>query len=244
MAILAKFFCRSEISAVPAGAAGSPALPAGSTFMLPGHYSYGGQAYDCSREGLYRFLDMSNGSAQNRLVRKLNVADIDLYDFLSGVCWNHVHGVDDNHSDYQGIANAGRSRRWRSTCGNIVGFVAWYFGLIGVPTIIRNPHSVAAANGWDDGHYVLDTVHGTQKRMWDITNKRYFVDSAGVHMSTDSVVASINAGVYPTPVLMAPGAMRFNSQNSGAIDFSITSDMYLRTEAEIEAWYRRMFQAA
>lgn len=238
MAFTAKYFCNDTVTPVTV-VSGGFAMPTGSAFMVPGVYVYGGVSYDCTTQGLYRFLDNSNGAVLNRIVT--NGANTDLYKMMSAVSWNHVHGMDDNSYDYQTVFNAGRYRKWRSLCGYIAGSMVWLLPQLGINARLRNPLARPPHNGWDDGHFVFETQHGADWRMWDITNKTWFRDSNGKHMSGNEVVAAINAGNFPEMVRLAPSQV-FNSQTNVGIDMSISGDMYLRTDADRQAWYTRVFQ--
>lgn len=242
MTQIAKFFQGATVVPAPVGAVSSP-LPVGSVWLAPGFYTYDGVVYDCREEGLYRFVNASNGTAQNRISIKSG-GQADLYKVLSGVCWNHVHGSDDNGvTDYQAVSNAGMTRKWRSQCGYISGLMAWALPLFGYTSRTRNPSTTSAQNGWDDGHIVLETQHGSDWRMWDMTNACYFRNTSGKHLSTAEVVSAVNGGVFDdlTKVVLCP-QRRFNSDTVGGIDLSIYGDMVQLTEAEQTTWYKRVFQ--
>lgn len=237
----AKFFCFDEVSDAPVVASGGTTMPTGSAYLATGVWTYGGKTYDMSREGLYR-IPYGAGGTFNRIVYG---ATLDLYTLLSAIGWNHVHGTDDNHTGYQSISNAGMTRMWRSQCGFIAGMCAWLipqFNSGAIQARTRNVETLGTKNGYDDGHIILETQHGGVWRMWDMTNGCYFRDALGVHMSTAAFVAQIaGGGTFPEKVILTPDK-RVNSQSVGVLDLRAYCDVHLRTEAQKEAWYRRIFQ--
>lgn len=242
MTISAKFFRGDAPSDVPLGSTVSP-MPSASTWMAPGIYSYLGQVYDCREEGLYRFLNDANGTCTNRVsIKSSGLAD--LYKVLSGVCWNHVHGIDDNAVDYQVMSNTGMTRKWRAQCGFIAGLMVWVLPQFGIPARTKNPSAVAPLNGWDDGHIVLETQHGADWRMWDMTNARYFRNSSGKHLSTAEVVAAVNANQFDSlQQEFLCSQARVNSDTISGIDLSVCNDMRFLTQEQQSAWYKRIFRS-
>lgn len=236
--MIAKFFLFDEVSDVPLAPSGA-AMPTGSAFLAAGNYSYGGVNWDMTRPGLYRFL-FPNGVMFNRVVYG---SPLDLYELFSAMSWNHVHGTDDNHSDYQVSCNNGRYRHWRMQCGFVAGLCAWLMPQFGVSTRVVNAVTLATKNGFDDGHIVFETYHSGAWRMWDLTNGVYFRDSNGVHLSTAAFIAQIaGGGAFPEVVSLSDGH-KINSQTAGTIDLLAYWQMLLRRPDQREAWYRRIFQS-
>ncbi len=242
MTITAKFFRDDTVADVPIGSAVA-AMPTVSTWLSPGIYTYSGQVYDCREEGLYRFFNGENGNCINRIVMK-GAGQADLYKVLSGVCWNHVHGTDDNATtDYQVMSNFGMTRKWRAQCGIIVGLMVWLLPQFGIPARAKNPSAVSPLNGWDDGHIVLETQHGSDWRMWDLTNARYFRNSSGKHLSTSEVVSAVNSNQFEgLDAVFLCSRWRYNSNTVSGIDLSIYGDMLVLTPEHQTAWYKRIFR--
>jgi hypothetical protein len=241
MTITARFFRGETPADVPLGS-NVAAMPTASTWLAPGIYTYQGQVYDCREEGLYRFFNETNGSCFNRLVIK-GSGQADLYKVLSGVCWNHVHGIDDNATDYQLMSNAGMTRKWRAQCGYIVGLMTWVLPQFGIQARAKNPSAVSPLNGWDDGHIVLETLHGSDWRMWDMTTGRFFRNGAGKHLSTAEVVAAVNAGTFDAlQQEFLCSRWRFESDTIYGIDLSIYGDMRFMTPEQQASWYKRLFR--
>ncbi len=214
-----------------------------SAWMKTGVYSYAGGVYDCTEEGLYLFWDDATGTAQNRIALADFTGGADLYKVLSGVCRNHVHGTDHNGMDYQIMSNSGMARRWSAQCGYIVGLCVWALTQFGFAARSRNPETLEPKNGYDDGHVVLETLHGGQWRMWDMSSGVWFRDWNGKHLSTAEVVAAVNAGGdLPEAISMCP-LTRFDSDAVGGIDLALYGFMRQRTPAMREAWVRRIFQS-
>ena len=242
MTILAKKFDGAGAAPV---ATSSPAmaLPTGSVWMATGLYSYGGQVFDCTEEGLYRFFNPTTGATTSRLALKNFTGGANLYKVLEGVCWNHVHGAQDTGTSWQAMSNAGMARKWRAQCGTIVGLMVWALNQFGFTARSRNPTTLEPLNGYDDGHVVLETQHGSDWRMWDLTNGVWYRNASGKHLSTTEFVQAVTAGgALPEAVLLCPFRQN-NSDTTGAIDLAVYGDMKTLTPAEREAWVRRIFQS-
>lgn len=234
-----KFMCLDEVSDIPV-TAGGILLPTGSAFITPGIYIVNGVSYDCSRQGLYRWFHAS-GYFINRVCVKTGI-DLDAYAVISGISWNHVHGTQ-TEGDYQTMANAGRTRKWSARCGYIAGMVAWLMPQLGMQARVINVKTLQAANGYDDGHLIVETKHGAEWRMWDMTGACYFKDATGKHMSCSEFMAAIaNNGAFPELVKLDYD-QKYTSDCAGTLDLGLYWERTLNSAPDAEAWYRRIFQA-
>jgi hypothetical protein len=232
-----KFHAHDEVCDIPV-TTGGVSLPTASAFMAPGKYIVNGIHYDCTRQGLYRWFHPS-GYFINRVVQ--GGANIDVYAVLSGISWNHVHGVQ-TEGDYQSMSNAGRTRKWSARCGFIAGMCAWLMPQLGVPARVVNVKTLQAANGYDDGHLILETSHNGLWRMWDMSNGCYFKDSNGTHLSTAQFMAAIaNNGAFPDKVKLDYDN-KYTHDCAGILDMGLYWERTLNNDADAEAWYRRVFQ--
>jgi len=234
-----KYMCFDEVSDIPV-TTGGVALPTGSAFMVPGTYIVNGVSYDCTRQGLYRWFNTA-GSFINRVVYAAG-ASLDVYAVISGISWNHVHGTQ-TEGDYQVMANAGRTRKWSARCGFIAGMVAWLMPQLGVQARVLNVKTLQATNGYDDGHLIVETKHGADWRMWDMTGGCYFKDATGKHLSCADFMAAIaNNGAFPELVKLDYDN-KYTNDCAGSLDLGLYWERTLNTPADAEAWYRRIFQA-
>lgn len=247
---MARFFVydeQSEISITPGGIA----LPVGSAFMLPGLYLVNGVSYDCRRPGLYRWWDPT-GCFINRIVWKGQDGSLDVYATVSAISWNHTHGIGTEYgfddAALQAMSNAGRSVKWSARCGYIASMCAWLLPLLGVQARTVNVSTIGTKNGYDDGHIVLETRHGNDWRMWDLTSGCYFRNSSGKHMSTLEVVAWLSANQTGMPeIVYLDGDRKYShdavSVPAGALDMGLWWEWMLSSPSKAEAWYRRIFQS-
>ena len=240
---IAKFMLLDEESDIPVSLVAGSALPYGSTFMAAGHYVVNGITYDCTRQGLYRWYNPA-GQYLNRIVIGYNSA-LDVYALISAISWNHVHGSQTEYGDYQTISNVGRYRRWVMRCGYAAGLVNWLLPQIGGPAVrIVNVSTTGPKNGVDDGHVIVETQHGTEWRMWDLTNGCYFRNSVGKHMSSSELISWFTANPTGMPEeVRLKSSMRVSSDVGGSLDLALYWEDFLATPAQVEAWYRRIFQS-
>ena len=236
---MSKFYVHDEQSDIQE-TTGGVALPGGSAFMIPGKYVVNGKSWDCSRQGLYRWW-VPAGYFVNRIVVGSGAA-LDVYAVISAISWNHVHGTG-TESDYQSMSNAGRTVKWSARCGYIAGMIAWLMPQLGVSARTRNVSTAGPKNGYDDGHVIVETLHGSEWRMWDITNGCYFRDTNGKHLSTYEFVQAIaNGGAMPERVRLDYDN-KYNHDYAGNLDLGLYWQWMLDTPALSEAWYRRIFQS-
>ncbi len=246
MSIFAKFYQGSEVSDVPVLTSGGVPMPTNSAYMTPGIYSFRGYVLDCTRTGLYVIRTEDSPNFVNKIV-----LGSDIYEIMSAICWNHLHGTADNSwPTWQELSNRGRWGTWRLTCGYISGMVDWLMPQIGVSSRVLTVITLGPKNGYDDGHTVIETFHNGKWCMWDLTMKRYFVDANGQHMSTAELIAAIaNGGAMPQHIDLAPGAPRVSSDvaninnGSNVLDYRRYWENFVSTPQQIEDWYRRCFQS-
>lgn len=245
----AKFYCHDEISDVPVAPSGTTGTldSFGSTYMTAGFYRFSTcpTVYDCRRAGLYRFKVSGEPFFRNRIVIG---SPVDLYALLSGVSWNHIHGVADEGVDYQTMSNRGRFAKWRLRCGVIAGMMAWLLPQVGFTARVANVSTTGPLNGFDDGHIVLEVSHNGQWRMFDMTNGCYWKDSNGNHLSTAQFIAHIaNNGPMPEKVKLDGTDRRWDNETTtvsgGVLDLGLYAENFLGTPAQEEAWNRRIFQS-
>jgi len=225
---------------------GGSAMPFGSVYMLAGTYTLGGQSWDCTQPGLYRFMVEGEMFFRNRIV--VDVNNLDMYALMSSVCWNHIHDDKDETTDWNGLHAKGRYQKWRLRCGFVTDMMVWLFTSGGLPWPSRkiNVRTLGPLNGADDGHIVIETLHGSDWRMWDLTNGCYWRNSAGKHLSATEFIAHIaNNGPMPTKVLLDGTDRRWNTGgvavSGGVLDYSLYGELII--DADPEAWFRRIFQA-
>jgi hypothetical protein len=243
---MSRFYVHDEQSEIPV-APGGVALPGGSAFMFPGIYIVNGISYDCTRPGLYRWW-VTAGYFVNRIVWKAPSAPTDVAATLSAVSWNHVHGTGTEYgldgAALQSMSNAGRTVKWSARCGYIAAMCAWLMPQVGVTARICNVSTTGVKNGYDDGHIVVETLHGTEWRMWDITNGCYFLGGAGNHLNAAELVAwlAVNPDGMPERVRLDYDH-KYNHDYAGSLDLGLYWQWMLDSPAQSDAWYRRIFQS-
>jgi hypothetical protein len=239
---VARFYVHDEASQIPTTTGGS-VMPFGSMFMVPGVYTLDGQSWDCTRSGLYRFKVDGEPYFRQRIV-----LDSDLYALMSAISHNHTHGAADEAQTYQNMSNRGRFTRWRLRCGVICGMVHWLMPQIGVTSRVVNVSTLGPLNGFDDGHIVLETLDGSDWRMWDFTNGCYWRDEFGQHLSASGLIAWLqnNPTGLPERVSLDPCHPRWDVEvvtvGSNLLDLGLYGDECIGSPAQVEAWVRRIFQ--
>lgn len=242
---MSKFYVHDEQSAIPV-TTGGVALPAVSAFMVPGIYVLNGVSYDCTRQGLYRWWDPTVFNFANRIVVGSG-STLDSYAVISGISWNHIHGIGTEQgfdsASLQAMSNSGRVVKWSSRCGYIAAMCAWLMPQLGVSARVRNVSTAGPKNGKDDGHIIFETLHGSDWRMWDMTNGCYFRNAAGKHLSTAEFIAHIAGGGAMPERTRLDYDFKYNHDYAGNLDLGLYWSWMLDTMEQSEAWYRRIFQS-
>lgn len=240
---VAKFYLNDAVEDLTPTSGTAPAMPFQYVTMAPGMYSLGGQVWDCTRAGLYRFKHESEAFFRNRIVFG---NPFDLYAIISAVCWNHIHGT--GHEvigNLQPVSDAGRMFVWRMRCGFIGNYMAWLLPQFGFSVRQVGVSTLGPKNGYDDGHQVLEVLHGGKWKMFDLTNGMYWKDASGVHMSTSEFIAAI-AGGAPMPEHVAlDGKQRrwdHDQVSGGTLDLGLYGELLIGTDEQMEAWIRRIYQ--
>ena len=248
---LAKFFLNGEVSDVPLAPDATTAFWSSSLTMPAGKYVFAGVGYDCTRRGRYLFWDGYGAPIHARLVHHELVngvrVDPDLYAFLSGLSWHHVHATNDegfatsSPPNWQGLANACMNHKVRLRCGYLVGFARWLLGLWGYQTRAINLITLEAANGVNDGHIVLEVQHGGKWKLWDLSNGCYFVDAmTGEHLNAAEIV---QRGVLNCARIAIDRDEKRGSSVADGWDFQCYRDMALLTPEGENTWFSRIYQS-
>lgn len=209
--------------------------------MPAGKYVFNGVGYNCTRKGLYRFASQlpNDTVIRTRLVHwSPDHLDGDLYAFLSGISWHHVHATEDEGLTGQLLANAGMTHKWRLRCGPLTNFLIWLLPSYGYSVRGIQLWTNEASNGFNDGHRALEVNHGGKWKLWDVTNGVYFTQN-GVHLSASEIIGN---GVLNCSRVRIDGDGKRGSSIANGWDFSSYYDMALLTQAGQDAWYARIYQ--
>ena len=212
---------------------GSPLWPH-SAYMPPGNYTFAGESYDCSKSGRYVF---QNGFS---IAIRLVFAN-DLYGLMSGISWNHAHGVDDEHlTDMQAFSNAGMTHKWRARCGIIAAHAVWLLPQLGFQARRVQALTLGPLNGFDDGHIMPEVFHDGKWKLWDLTNGCYWTNANGAHLSLAEIVAAGSANCQRVQIDAADKA---GTDLAGGFCMATYREVAFRTEPERDAWFARIFQS-
>lgn len=238
---IARFYLFGNVEDLTPTTGGS-AMPFFHVTMAAGIYTIGGQSYDCTRPGLYRFKLRNEPFFRNRIVGG------DLYGLVSAISWNMIQGTAHEApiSSTQAISDMGRYVVWRMRCGFTGNYCAWLLPQYGYQVrqvgVIASPSD---RNGYDDGHQVIEVMHQGKWRMFDITSGCYWRNSAGEHLSTAEFIAHIaNNGPMPERMPLDGNQRRWSndtiSLSSGLMDLMLYGS-YIDDYVTTEGWARRVF---
>lgn len=204
----------------------------GATLVIsPGLYSYNTPVFDCTVEGLYRFMNYGIDTTQ-RVVYSSNVDT--LIASLSWVCC--AGSLDEGLADKAARA---RTSKLRLRCGPTVAFVQ---SQLPAGTVSRTCHPLSAGyvSGFDDGHVALEVKVGGVWQFYDPNNHcrmlvggqpaafKDLFNPVGTYQIVDLSDTCYSIEPFPS-----------NSENW---DITMFEECVLRTPDLRAQWIRRLFQ--
>jgi hypothetical protein len=169
-------------------AATAAVLP-GELVIPPATYVVHGQAYDCRREGLYRFFSPGTGNAQ----RVVYVSDT--HALLSGLCWLHTHGGRDNfRSDAELLALA-LTQKLVMTCGPFSTLMTRLLPRFGVRVRVVAVKTLLEPNGYNDGHVLTEVNLDGRWVVFD-PDPHVFYRHGGTRLGLLDLVPQVQAGDF------------------------------------------------
>jgi len=221
-------------------AAPSPAIGS-SLVMAPGCYGYNATSYDCTTEGLHRWVEV-NTDTTNRIVY-----GSDIYALMSALSWLCVHGRTD-----EGLTNAqlearAKTSKLRLRCGPTVGFCRYILAGRGINSrIVRYltmTPPVAPWAGTDEGHVAMELQAPGGWLNFDPNNAAYYKDGSGTHLSALAILASIAENSFQIVPLDVDSGYEVMPFESGKFDVTGWKEVtFLRPDGP-RTWARRIMQA-
>lgn len=219
-----------------------PATAIGSSLvMAPGVYSYNSTAYDCTAEGLYRWL-VFNADTTNRIVY-----GSDLYALMSALSWLCTHGRTDEALTVAQMETRAKTSKLRLRCGPTVDFCRHILTGRGLTSrIVRHltmTPPVAPWAGVDEGHITLEVSTPAGWLNFDPNNGAYYRDGAGVHLKARDVVAAVASNTFQIVPLDADGGYETMPFEVGKFDVTGWKEIVFSKPDGLRTWLRRIFQA-
>lgn len=240
MGIISKYYINQEVIDTPrASTAGDP-LTLGISWMPKGIYRFGGVDFDCTHAGLYRFWDQSEAIIHSRLVYAYpGQIEPDLYGFLSGLSWHHMHDSRDEALEGRELAIAGHNHCWRLRCGPTVNLARWFLsGKYRYQT--RQINLAILDPRWSvfNGHIVVEIYHDGKWKLWDISNGVIFKKD-GIHLNAEEII--LQGANNCERIRIDGGGKRGSAAENGWCSRSAT-DLFILPDAG-NAWFKRIYQS-
>lgn len=219
----------------PTGAIGS------SLVMAPGIYNYNGTAYDCSAEGLYRWLAV-NTDTTNRIVY-----GSDTYALMSALSWLCVHGRSDESLTVAQMEARAKTSKLRLRCGPTVDFCRHILTGRGVTSrivrYITMAPPVAPWAGVDEGHVTMEVQTPSGWVNFDPNNAAYYRDAVGNHVTSRDLIASVADNSFQIVPLDADSGYEVMPFESGKFDVTGWKEITFLRPDGLRTWVRRICQA-
>lgn len=195
----------------------------------PGIYQYNEFRYDCTTEGLHTWLAPLVDTT-NRIIYSS-----DIYALMSAFAWLCSHGRADN-----GLSDkAGRARTsvLRMQCEQTVDFVRSQLTALGI-TSRKARIMTATANGWDEGHVVVEVLVGGAWKLWDISNNAYYTDASDNHLSLRDLIPAVANDTFKI-VKIAGDSISIEPASSGSLDTTVYGRIVL---SDLRDWVQKIYQ--
>lgn len=161
-----------------------------SLIQLPGLYQYNEFVYDCSQEGLYRFINPGIDTSQ-RIVYENNIPSL-----LSSIAWITAHGTADESLSIENMTRRAKTSKLRLRCGYIT---TWAMSLLqsvglryGYDYRVARCLTGETPNGYDDGHVMIEVKVNGSWGLWDLDNNMIFKKD-GVQLNLKELITLIPA---------------------------------------------------
>ena len=135
----------------------------------PGYYSWGGNVYNLTKEGLYYLVDFKNKTGRYAIIFKRDVKVL-----LSSISWLISHGNRDNELNFRGKINKLIHHNLYLTCGSVSRLSSDILNSLNIKNRIVTFLTLDKWNSYDNGHTMIEVKIKDRWVLFDIDNNRYF----------------------------------------------------------------------
>lgn len=231
MTAICKRFYMATVEPVLGVTGSATALPP-SLVIDPAIYSFGGLDFVCTAEGLYVFWDALRG-----VTRRIIIHQNDPIAVLSGLSWLCVNGTVDNAKTISDLLYKSMHSKLCLLCGQTVVYSRAICASVGIDIPTRTVRFLTAEIPADyyDGHVAMETFVNGSWQVWDIVN--------GQVPTAEGNILSIKE-MFNKPYTLEPvGDSHWATEAAlGQFDVAAWQEMTMRTPAEAQSEYARVFQ--
>lgn len=186
---IVKHFNNTSVSAVSA-ITPAAALPSG-LVISPGHYTFNGEDFDCSTEGLYRFWTPM-GQTLNRIVYNSDVNAL-----MSGLSWLCVNGRADEALTVSAKTDQAATSKLRMLCGKTIEWVTAILDSLSIPNRTVRCLTGDTPTNYYDGHVMIEVEVGGQWKLFDVANGLTYQETGTGEMLKDVLPLVSSTTVTP-----------------------------------------------
>lgn len=201
----------------------------------PGNYFIDGTAYDMTKEGLYRFLNINKNN------RQVIVYQNDLLSLLSSLTWMHSHGLMDDPKKYDVLINIAKTRKIHQICGKFSYFCHRILSSLGIPCRVVVLLTLEKWNSYNNGHTLLEVFNGRSWELWDVDQHCYFTKDGDILSAKDFLI-SCGKDEYQIKYTTPASAMASNDLDTEGYDQTLLAEHFLVAPKSKRAWYRHCAQ--
>lgn len=213
----------------------SPVALPDTLIIAPGTYTYSGQTYDMTNEGLYRFAEL------NGATRQCIVYQNDVHKLLSSLSWIASHGNSDGALTYTQMKEQAKTKKLNITCGSITGLARDILGT----TNTRKISTFALDNitNFDDGHVLLEVWRADLSKwvLYDLDNNFVFADTSDNLLSFWEVLAVVDSGNFTMKPIATDTTLDISGFIVATYDAGIYVETVVATEQQKYNWLKRVF---
>jgi hypothetical protein len=201
----------------------------------------GGLHFPVTTEGLYRFVNLS--SKQTRHTIRYGG---DLWRFVGSLSRLQVHGWRHNGEGMAALTERARKGRLSIHCGVTVDFVRHHASIQGIRCRQVMAYTRESANGYDDGHTLVELFDPTEKRwlLYDADVGCRF-KAKGRYLNLGEAVQAYRSGARPELDFLRKPAIDTYAEAAAPVEFaqySLLFESIVRDVGATHKWYARVLQ--
>lgn len=207
--------------------------------ISPGKYTFAGNIYDISNEGLYRFILPSQTNEQRIVFDGKNINSL-----MSAVSWIYSHGNSDNSKSFEEINSKALNSKIFGTCGAISVWIQSILESQNIKSRIVQTLTLDDWNTYDNGHTMIEVYRNDIKKwvLYDLDGNAYFSQN-GIPLSLIEFVDAVKNNNYEIHILASDTTLdvsNFLAENT--YDYAFYAESVYANENTQKNWYKRVIQ--
>lgn len=204
-----------------------------------GLYTFGGNTYNLSDEGLYRFVVPLEKNEQRIVFDGKST-----YSLMSAVAWIYSHGNSDNAKNFEEITSKALNSKIFGTCGAVSVWIQVILESQNIKSRIVQTLTLDDWNTYDNGHTMIEVYHNDLEKwvLYDLDNNLYFSKN-GIPLSLVEFIDSVKNDNYEMNILATDTTLDVsNFLAKNGYEYAFYAESVYANENTLKTWYKRVIQ--